>query len=455
VLVVDDEPRFHEIVARYLGGYRLLTAYNGAQAQKMLSQHHVDVVLLDLNLPDRRGLDLLQDWRTERDDIEILVVTSHADLSSAVSCVKAGAFDFIAKAAESYQTLGERIERALDHRRQRFAQLEQRGQGGLRDAFAQLERSKSPSLQELVRQLRMVAPTPLTVLFEGESGVGKELLARWVHLHSARPGGPFVAVNVAAIPVNLLESTLFGHEKGAFTGADRQRLGKFELAGGGTLFLDEIGELDLTHQAKILRVLQEREVERVGGTEPVPVDVRVVAATNRDLEADVVAGRFRQDLWFRLNVMRVRVPPLRERKEDLSDLIDTLASRHALAMGRAAPRFDRRALDAMTAYPWPGNVRELENLIMRLVALRPGELVGVDDLPSEYCLEHLGQLALSAANARARDEHSLYDLAMGHFERYLVRHVVDRCGGNKSEAARVLGISYSTLKAKFGKVQED
>src|SRR5215468_12532688 len=296
VLVVDDEPAFQETVARYLVGYRRLTAYNGWQAMEAMSKHHVDVVLLDLNLPDTTGIKLLKEIRAERDDVEVIIITSHAEIRNAVTCVKAGAFDFLAKSYENYQQIADHVERALEHRRRRRAEILHRADENLRDAIALLEQTKSPEMAEINRILRQVAGTPLTVLIEGESGVGKELLARYVHLHSDRATNPFVPVNVAAIPSTLIESTLFGHEKGAFTSADRQRLGKFELAEGGTLFLDEVGELEPAAQVKLLRALQEREIERIGGAEPAPVDVRVVAATNHDLEAEVIAGRFREDL---------------------------------------------------------------------------------------------------------------------------------------------------------------
>jgi DNA-binding NtrC family response regulator len=455
VLVVDDEPRFHETIARYLTGYRRLSAYNAAQARKVLAKHHVDVVLLDLRLPDVSGIDLLREWQSERDDFEVVVVTCHTDLANAVECVKAGAFDFVAKTHESYQRIGDHVERALANRRRKRALVEVRGGDSLlREGLQQIEHSHSREMREVVRELKLVATTPLTVLLEGESGVGKDLLARWIHQMSPRAQGPFVAINMAAVPGTLLESTLFGHEKGAFTGADRLRLGKFELADGGTLFLDEIGELDLSFQAKLLRALQEREIERIGGAEPVPVDLRIIAATNQDLEGAVVAGKFRQDLWFRLNVMRVPVPPLRQRSADLPALVDLLSRRHAAAMGREAPRFRPEALDALREYSWPGNVRELENLVMRMVALHPGVAeIGLEDIPPEYCLEHFGRLALSQAQAAAdRHERSMYQQAMSHFERYIVRQTVDRCGGNKAEAARILGISYSSLKVKFGQV---
>jgi two-component system, NtrC family, response regulator HydG len=450
VLVVDDEPAFQETIARYLTGYRRLTAYNGVQAREILSKNHVDVILLDLNLPDTTGLKLCKEIHDERTDVEVIIITSHAEIRNAVACVKAGAFDFLAKTYENYQQIADHVERALEHRRRRRADILRRADDNLRESLELLERTKSNELAEVVAVLQQVARTPLTVLIEGESGVGKELLARYVHLHSDRSAAPFVPVNLAAIPSTLIESALFGHEKGAFTSADRQRLGKFELADGGTLFLDEVGELEPAAQAKLLRALQEREIERIGGAEPAPVDVRVIAATNKNLEDEVISGRFREDLWFRLNVVRLRVPPLRLRRADIPDLVNLLASRHARAMGRRAPVFADEAMRALQSYGWPGNVRELENLVMRMIALRSGEKVKMVDIPVEYCVEQLSNLALWYAK-RDKDSQrkNIYDLACDHFERFFVRHMVDRCGGNKAEAARRLGISYATVKNKF------
>jgi len=450
VLVVDDEPAYQESISRHLGGYRRISAFNRIQALEALRRHSVDVVLLDLNLPDTTGVKLLGEIRSERDDVEVIVITSHADLPNAVACVKAGAYDFLAKTYENYQQITQHIERALEHRRRKRAESLGRADDDLREAIMLLEATRASDMQEIVKILSQVAATPLTVLIEGESGVGKELLARYVHLRSDRAAAPFVPVNLAAIPATLIESTLFGHEKGAFTSADRQRLGKFELADGGTLFLDEVGELAPDSQAKLLRALQEREVERIGGAEPSPVDVRVVAATNKDLEAQVVAGKFREDLWYRLNVVRLKVPPLRNRKGDIPPLIDLLARRHGRNMGKEAPRFHDEALGALVQYNWPGNVRELENLVMRMVALHPGREVNLADIPPEYCVEQLGAIAMWYAE-RHRDEEkmSLYSLARDHFERYFVRHMLERCGGNKAETARRLGVSYATVKNKL------
>jgi DNA-binding NtrC family response regulator len=452
VLVVDDEESFHDVVGRYLKGYRIISAYNGRQTREALQRHHIDVVLLDLNLPDTQGLALLEHIRTERDDVEVIVITAHSEIPNAVKAIKSGAFDFLAKSYENYQRLAAHIERALLHRRRRREQTAASAKTQwLRDAFSLLEDSRSLALKRVIMLARQVANTPLTVLLEGESGVGKEIMARYIHAHSGRAAAPLVAAHLAAVPPALLPSQLFGHVKGAFTGADRAQVGKFELADGGTLFLDEVGELDAGAQVKLLRVLQEREVERIGAREPSPVDVRVIAATNKNLQEEVAAGRFREDLFYRLNVVPITVPPLRARKDDLPALVELFCAKHAAIMSREAPVFSAEALEALQSYDWPGNIRELENLVMRLVAVTPGRCVVADDIPPEYCLATLNQLAEKAARMGmiGDKESRIYFLAREQFERYLVRLMVHRHRGDKRAAAKALGVSLSTVKEKI------
>lgn len=452
ILVVDDEESFHDVVDRHLQDYRLLRAYNGWQTKASLHKYHIDVVLLDLNLPDIRGLELLGYIRTERQDIEVIVITAHSEIPNAVDAIKCGAFDFLAKTYENYQHLADHIERALLHRQRRREQIAARARmKWLGDAFSLLDRSQSVQMRKIVKLGRKVARTPLTVLLEGESGVGKEILAQYIHAHSDRADAPFVAVHLAAVPTALLESQLFGHVKGAFTDAHREQIGKFELANNGTLFLDEIGDLDSNAQVKLLRVLQEREVERIGAREPSPVNVRVIAATNKNLKKMVSDGEFREDLYFRLNVIRVRIPSLRDRKEDMPELIGLLTDKHAAIMSRRSPTFTDDALSVLRHYDWPGNVRELENLIMRLVALSPGLTLTADDIPPEYCLATLHRLAEKAAcnvDDSPKDER-IYFLARAQFERYLVRLMVNRHHGDKRAAAKALGVSLTTIKDKI------
>jgi DNA-binding NtrC family response regulator len=450
VLVVDDEEALHDVVEPFLVDYRILHAYNGWQAIATVKQHHVDVVLMDLNLPDVHGFRLLDDIRAET-DAEVIVLTAHSDVQNAVKAVKKGAFDFLAKTHENYQQLSEHIQRALIHRKRRREQIAAASRHHwVHQAFELLDHSRSPAMNRVMSLVRRITDTPLTVLIEGESGVGKEIVARYIHVHSRRAAEPFVAAHLAAMPASLLESQLFGHVKGAFTGADRAQVGKFELADSGTLFLDEIGELDGNAQVKLLRVLQEREVERIGAPEAAPVDVRVLAATNKNLIEEVKAGRFREDLYYRLNVIRLEMPPLRKRIEDLPELLGLLAGKQAAIMGREAPRFSPDAIAVLASYEWPGNVRELENLVMRLVAMHPGQEILADDIPPEYCLPTLHDLAERAARAGEQSgEDRLYFLAREQFERYLVRLMVNRCQGDKRAAARVLGVSYSTVKEKI------
>ncbi|HLU67329.1 MAG TPA: sigma-54 dependent transcriptional regulator [Kofleriaceae bacterium] len=448
VLVVDDEESFHRTVAKYLSGYRRITAYTGWQAIEALSKHHIDLVLLDLNLPDTTGFHVLEQIRRDRDDVEVIVCTAHSEIRNAVEAVKKGAFDFLVKSFENYQNLSEHLRRALEHRRHKRERMEARTQKHwLREAFALMEDSSSEQMQLVARLARRVADTPLTVLIEGESGVGKEVLARYIHARSDRADGPFVTVNVSAVPASLLGSYWFGHVKGAFTGAERNQLGKFELADGGTIFLDEIGELDADAQVKLLRVLQEREVERLGASEATPVDVRVLAATNKRLSEEVKMGRFREDLYFRLNVLHLTVPPLRERTEDLPRLAALLLAKHAGMMNREAPSINRDALEVLQRYDWPGNVRELENLMMRLVAFSPAGEIRQDDIPIEYWLPTLNAAADDLV--QREDTPRLLALAVQQFERYFIRLMIQRCNGNRRLAARALGISYTTLKQKL------
>ena len=455
VLVVDDEESFHRNIAKYLGHYRRINAYTGWQALEALSKHHVDVVLLDLNLPDTTGFHVLEQIRKERDDIEVIMCTAHSEIRNAVEAVKKGAFDFLVKSYENYQNISEHIRRALEYRRTKRELLESRThKNWLREAFQLLENTRSDMLSLVVRLARRVADTPLTVLIEGESGVGKEVLARYIHSRSERADGPFVTVNVSAVPASLLGSYWFGHVKGAFTGADRTNIGKFELADGGTLFLDEVGELDGEAQLKLLRVLQEREIERLGANEPTPVNVRVLAATNKRLHEEVKFGRFREDLYFRLNVLHVTVPPLRDRPEDLPELARLLLHKHAGMMGRGeSPGLGVGALEVLRRYDWPGNVRELENLMMRMVALAPRTEIREDDIPPEYWLPTLNQVADDFV-ARPEGKSNLFYLATQQFQRYLIRLMIARSHGNKRLAARALGISYTTLKDKLREVGE-
>ncbi len=450
--MVDDESSFHDTIGVYLVGYRVIDAYNGEQALQALDSHHVDLVLLDLHLPDLNGLKVLERIRAEHGDVEVLIITSHSDLRNAVKAVKGGAFDFIAKTHENFEQIGEFLSRALMHRRRRRQELAAAaGQSWVSEAFENLERSTSAPVRAMMKTARQVAATPLTVLIEGESGVGKEVVARYLHAHSDRSTGPFVPVNMAAVPLALLESHLFGHVKGAFTGADHTHVGKFELADGGTLFLDEIGELDGAAQAKLLRVLQEREVERIGAREAAPVDVRVIAATNKNLEREVREGRFREDLFYRLNVVRLPIPPLRDRPDDIPVLVRQLVAKHALLLRRDPPTFSDEALAALVEYDWPGNVRELENLIMRLGAVSPGKVIVLDDIPTEYTLAVLPRQRVERF-ARLHGnpgEEGLYFLAREQFERYLVRLMVRHCGGDKRRAAERLGVSLSTVKDKL------
>ncbi len=378
VLVVDDEPRILESLGRLLEreGFRALLAKDGAAADAILAaEPDLDLALLDVALPGEDGLTLLQRWLAARPTLNVVLMSGHGTIEMAVEATKLGAFDFLEKPLSSDRVVLA-LRNASRNRRLERENAELRETAGLSRTLV----GRSSSVRELLENIALAAPTAATVLITGESGTGKELVARALHDLSPRKNGPFVALNCAALPEELVESELFGHERGAFTGAIAARRGKFEEANRGTLFLDEIGDMSLRTQAKLLRVLQDGVVTRIGGSAPTKVDVRVVAATHRKLEEAVASGAFREDLYYRLNVVPLAVPPLRDRIEDVGPLAEHFLALLAKQMGRKPRKLERAALLRLAAHRWPGNVRELKNLLERIVILTPGESIGEGDV---------------------------------------------------------------------------
>ncbi|HWX24976.1 MAG TPA: sigma-54 dependent transcriptional regulator [Vicinamibacteria bacterium] len=435
VLVVEDEAYVRDSLGQLLRsrGFDVDLVESAASALAHLGKTPVDLVLTDLTMPGESGLGLLRRIRQSSKDVPVVVLTGYGTVASAVECLKAGAADYILKPADP-----EALEVACDRALRRRA-LE-REVDYLRNPGPELEwpLGESPGWRETLRMLRAVAPTDSTVLITGESGTGKEVLARLVHRLSQRSGRAFVVVNCAAVPLEMWESEFFGHRRGAFTGASADREGRFRLAHEGTLFVDEIGAMSLAAQAKVLRVIQEGEFHRLGDEQPMRVDVRIVAATNTDLERDVREGRFRADLYYRLNVVRIQVPPLRERKEDIAPLAAHFLSEVALRLRRAPPALSKEALAELLAYDWPGNVRELRNVIERTLTLDPdGGLAGFNLSPVQG----------SAAGAARNEPFDDLDLrlALGRSERAVVVEALRRAGGVRKEAARLLGIDPRNL----------
>jgi two-component system response regulator AtoC len=441
VLVVDDD----EAVRRQLcwaldeEKYRVLEAGTRAQATELLEHEKIDVVLSDLRLPPTpddisEGLAIIEAARAQHPPVPVIVVTGSESKRAALETVRRGAYGFFEKPFNPDEVLH------IVHQAARTHRLEQeilclRSALNARRGFDHLV-GTSPSLEKILKQARAVAQTSATVLVTGENGTGKEILARAIHEESPRAAGPFVAVSCAALPESLIESELFGHEKGSFTGATASRKGRFELADGGTLFLDEIGELTLAVQVKLLRVLQERAFERVGATKTMTVDIRLIAASNRNLEQEVEAGRFRRDLFYRLNVVPLILPPLRSRPEDIPLLAAHFAAKAAEKHGRQLAELEPALIEALLEYEWPGNVRELENVIERLVVLSVSPRLGVEFLPEN--------MLRSLPDAAIHDEATL-EGAIAALKRRLIASALQSEGGNKVAAARRLGISRSYL----------
>ncbi|RJQ54638.1 MAG: sigma-54-dependent Fis family transcriptional regulator [Nitrospiraceae bacterium] len=418
VLVVDDDPQLRsalkEAVCRM--GYAVILAEDPIEALRKLDDAPVSMIVTDMKMPGMDGVEFIREARKKAGSLPILVITGYATIENAVNAMKEGACDYLMKPF-SFDALTKALEAVIS--------------GPSRDHEELL--TDNEGMKNLIHLTGSVAMSDMTVLILGESGTGKELLARYIHKTSRRSKKPLIAVNCAAIPDNLLESELFGYEKGAFTGALEKKTGKFELAHGGTILLDEIGEMSATLQAKLLRVLQEREVDRIGGKQPVPVDVRVIATTNRDLKKEIHEGRFREDLYYRLSVFPLQLPPLRERSEDILLLSEHFAQKFSAQMNKTIRGFTKEAADLLASSPWKGNIRELENTVHRSVLIAKSDLIGVDD----FMLEGNSQFS-SAVNG------SLKEMEMD-----LIHRTLEETNGNKTRAARILGVSVRTIRNKL------
>lgn len=450
LLLVDDEKRMCAVLKAALekDNLAITTADSGEAAWAALSVEAFDVIVSDIKMPGMSGIELLKKVKAKTPETEVLLMTAYADTKTAVEAMKSGAYDYIIKPFE-IEELRLKIRNILEKHSLREENKDLRGQLKRRFSLENMV-GKSSAMQKVYELVEKVAPTDATVLIRGESGTGKELVARAIHQLSRRIEQPFIAVNCGALPESLLESELFGHEKGAFTGADRQKPGRFELAGQGTLFLDEIGDITPATQVKLLRVLQQREIVRLGGTETVKIHARTLAATNKNLEEAVGATSFREDLYYRINVFPIFLPPLRERSEDIPDLVA-----HFLAMQNIEPDgIEPRALQSLIEYVWPGNVRELENVIERALIMSGGKPITQEDLP-----QHVRGLSGAGAMA-ATPEADLLNL--DDMERRLIERALDRAAGNKSKAAKMLGITRRQLYSKMerwsvnrGRLDED
>ena len=448
VLIIDDEPnirRMLEMIHRNTG-WETATAPGGTQALELLARESFDVVFLDLSMPDRDGLEVLADIRRLKPGQLVVILTGQGTIDRAVEATRLGAFDFLEKDCGKERILLT-SRNALDHSALAGENRKLRSRAGKRREFM----GESRAAVEVMAQVRRVAPTPARVLILGESGTGKELLAQAIHDRSARAGSPFVKVNCAAIPEELIESELFGAERGAYTGSVQSREGKWQAADGGTLFLDEVGDMSLKVQTKVLRALQEGEIQKVGSNEIIRVDVRVVAATNKSLADEVAGGRFREDLYYRLNVVPISVPPLRERGEDIALLARAFLAEYCAENDMAPRTFDDEVLSALAAYPWPGNVRELRNQVERVAIMCPGRVVRMDDLSAEV-RSGASSIAASksspAADVTQAAGKSLND-ARRQMERDLIARTLEKFNWNVSRAAAELGLERTNLHKKM------
>ena len=460
ILVVDDKAIVRDFFTEYLNrrGVNVQTAVDGKDAAQALDVSQPDLIIADLKMPNMDGMELLRYVVGHHPSIPVIILTAHGDVSKAVSAMQLGAFDFVEKkgsALEDLDDLQNRLLRALSFRRLLEENRQLRGEINDRYRFDRLV-GPSPQMQRIFELIATVAPTPTTVLVLGGSGTGKELVARAIHFNSPRAKAPFVKVNCAAMPEGLIESELFGHERGAFTGAVRTTQGKFEAAHGGTLLLDEIGELPLGLQGKLLRVLQEREFQRIGSNETVKVDVRLIATTNVDLDSAIKDGKFRQDLYYRLNIIPIKLPPLSQRREDIPILAFHFLRRYAKLHGRKLERISDHTLRWLAAAPWPGNVRELENAIERAVVLCRGDQIEISDFflheapPAEASITGAALPSFPASSTYVGGEVT----TLAELEKHHILSVLRAQNGHRAQTAELLGISIRTLRNKLNEYRE-
>jgi DNA-binding NtrC family response regulator len=441
VLIVDDDSSMRQTMEAIVrsAGMRPVAVASGEEALRAVQSSPVDVMLLDVQMPGIGGLEVLRQVREKHTDIGVIMISVLKEVPVAVEAMRLGALDYVTKDF-SPPELNARVAKTLEQLKAARELAWLREEQASRDQKPMVL-GHTTAMRNVAGVAEKIAAKPVTVLITGESGTGKEMLARYIHEHSDRRSGPFVAVNLPAVPESLVESQLFGHEKGSFTGATKLQYGKFELASGGSLFLDEIGELKLDVQAKLLRALQEHEIERVGGARPIQLDLRVICATNRSLPDMVKEGRFREDLYYRLNVVPIQVPPLRERREDIRELAHHFLARSAVQLGRIPQTLSDGAAQLLETYPWPGNIRELQNLLERMAVLCESQMIEESDLPLEF--------VVAAGLRREAERETSLQAAMSAFERGFLKKTLAQNGWNRRRAAEALGIGYSTMKSKL------
>ena len=445
ILVVDDEDSQRKIILDVLSraDYEVSEAAGVAEACRKIQEKNLDLIITDLRMDDGSGMEVLAEAKRLVPDTDVVVMTAYGSIESAVRAMREGAYDYLTKPFDN-NTLLVAVQKALEHKRLREENVELRELVTSRFSLGEIV-GASPGMQKVFNLIEKSLPVASTVLIQGESGTGKELVARSIHFNGHRKKGSFVAVNCAAVPENLIESELFGHEKGAFTGAVHSKKGKFEMADGGTIFLDEIGDMSLDLQAKLLRVLQEMKIERVGGNKLIPVDVRVLAATNKNLQEEVSNGAFRNDLFFRLNVIVIDIPPLREREKDIPPLIDHFQKKLSDKFQRQYPAMGPAIVDRFIAYHWPGNIRELENTLERLLVLTDKDTINVSDLP-EYLLAPRPEAGEPVGMSLPEEGISIEEV-----EKKLIHEALARTNGHILKASKLLGMTYKTLQYRIRK----